>query len=117
MCYEDVIGGFTDGRRWEYHFASLFLGGGEGNVTMYGKDFESSRLYQQAAVELPDCDEIVVDNLAQTASNLNSVPNDLRVAHLNICSMRSKMEELRKLQVECNFDIIGINETHLDKSV
>ena len=98
-------------------FASLFLDEGERNVTMYGKDFEASQLSQQAAVELPDCDEIVVDHLAQTVSNLNSVPNDLRVVHLNICSMRNKMEELRTLQVECNFDIIGITETHLDKSV
>ena len=67
---------------------------------------------QLDAAELQDCDEIVVDYLAQTASKLDSVPNDLRVAHLNICSIRNKMEELKTLQV-----VVGITETHLDKSV
>ena len=62
-------------------------------------------------------DVIVVDHLAQTASKLASAPKDLRVAHLNIRSIRNKMEELRTLQHVCNFDIIGITETHLNKSV
>ena len=54
---------------------------------------------------IADCDEIVVDYLAQTASKLKQ-----RVAHFNICTMRNKMEAMKTLQVECNFDIIGITE-------
>ena len=55
--------------------------------------------------------------LAQTASKLALAPKDLRVAHLNICNMRNKMEELRASQFACNFDMTGITETHVDKSV
>ena len=42
---------------------------------------------------------------------------DLRVAHLNVYSLRNKMEELKCLQLICKFDILAITETHLDKSV
>ena len=31
--------------------------------------------------------------------------------------MRNKMEAMKTLQVECNFDIIGITEAHLNISV
>lgn len=63
-------------------------------------------------------DEIVVDYPEQTASKLALAPKDLRVAHLNIRSIRNKMEELRTLEYVCNFDMIGITVLkHLDKSV
>ena len=39
---------------------------------------------------------------------------DLRVAHLNVCSLRNKIEELKCLQLICKFDILAITETHLD---
>lgn len=42
---------------------------------------------------------------------------DLRVAHLNVCSIRIKMDELRCLQLLCRFELIAITETHLDKTV
>ena len=42
---------------------------------------------------------------------------DLRVAHLNVCSLRHKIEELRTLQILCKFEVLAITETHLDKSV
>ena len=42
---------------------------------------------------------------------------DLRVAHLNVCSLRNKIEELRCLQLICRFEILAITETHLDKTV
>ena len=38
-------------------------------------------------------------------------------AHLNVCSLRSKIEELRCLQLLCRFEILAVTETHLDKSV
>ena len=42
---------------------------------------------------------------------------DLKVAHLNICSLRNKIDELRCLQLLCNFEVLAITETHLDKTV
>ena len=39
------------------------------------------------------------------------------MAHFNICPMPNKMEAKKTLQVECNFDIIGIIEAHLNISV
>lgn len=42
---------------------------------------------------------------------------DVRIAHLNVCSLRSKIEELRCLQLLCRFEILAVTETHLDKSV
>ena len=78
-------------------------------------DLDLSRNNSQEATL--DSDEIVVDYLEHTASKLASTPKDLLIAHLNIRSIRNKMAELRTLQYVCNFDIIGITETHLDKSV
>ena len=42
---------------------------------------------------------------------------DLRVAHLNVCRIRNKIDELRCLQLLCRFELIAIPETHLDKTV
>lgn len=39
---------------------------------------------------------------------------DLRVAHLNVCSIKNKIDELRCLQLLCRFEVIAITETHLD---
>ena len=41
---------------------------------------------------------------------------DLKIAPLNVCSIRKKIDELRVLQSICAFDIIAITETHLDGS-
>ena len=42
---------------------------------------------------------------------------ELRIVHLNVCSLRSKIEERRCLQLLCRFEILAVTETHLDKSV
>ena len=42
---------------------------------------------------------------------------DLRVADLNVCSIRNEMDELWCLQLLCRFELIAITETHLDKTV
>ena len=42
---------------------------------------------------------------------------DLQMAHLNVCSIRNKIDELRCLQLLCRFELIVITETHLDKTV
>ena len=55
--------------------------------------------------------------LQQAALHLNSSTKDLKIAHLNVCSIRNKIDELRVLQNICRFDIIAITETHLDSSI
>ena len=57
-------------------------------------------------------------HLADPAQHLQSFPvKDLRVDHLNNCSLRHKMDKLRCLQLLCKFEMIAITETHLDKTV
>ena len=53
------------------------------------------------------------DDLYNMANELNAAPKDIRVGHLNICSLRNKIDELRLIQNICRFDILGITETHL----
>ena len=57
------------------------------------------------------------DYLGKVDSDLNSSPKDLRVAHINICSLRNKLDELRELQKICRFDVIGITESHLNSDI
>ena len=49
---------------------------------------------------------------ADLTQHLQSFPaKDLGVAHLNVCSIRNKMDELRCLWLLCKFDMIVITET------
>ena len=41
----------------------------------------------------------------------------LKVAHLNICSLKNKVIELRKIMSENDLHIVAISETHLDDSI
>ena len=54
--------------------------------------------------------------LLEIAREINISPKDLKVAHLNICSLRNKVEELRVIQTIFGFDILSITETHLNSS-
>ena len=54
-------------------------------------------------------------DLAQKLETCSS--KDLRAAHLNVCRLRNKIEELRCLQLICRFEILAVTETHLDKTV
>ena len=56
------------------------------------------------------------DYLLDIANDLDSSSKDLRIAHLNICRLRNKIEELRTLQNICRFDILGISESHFNSS-
>lgn len=60
-------------------------------------------------------DENHLLDLAQKLETHSS--KDLRVAHLNVCSLRNKIEELRCLQLICRFEILAITETYPDKTV
>ena len=42
---------------------------------------------------------------------------DVRLAHLNVCSLRNKIEEVRCLQLLCKFEIFAITETLLNKNI
>ena len=42
---------------------------------------------------------------------------DVRIAHINVCSLRNKVDEIRCLQKQYKFEILAITETHLDSSV
>ena len=39
------------------------------------------------------------------------------MAHINVCSIRNKIDELRCLQLSCRLEVLAITETHLDKSI
>ena len=42
---------------------------------------------------------------------------DVKMAHINVCSLRNKVDEIRCLQKQCKFEILAITETHLHSSV
>ena len=81
----------------------------DGSFTSHGDDSCTEPASQQTLAS-----EDYLENLSKI---LNYSFKDLRVAHLNICSLRYKIDELRLLQRICGFDILGISETHLDSSV
>ena len=56
------------------------------------------------------------DDLYNMTNEPNAAPKDIRVGHLNICSLRNKIDELRLIQNICRFDILGITETHLNST-
>ena len=57
-------------------------------------------------------------HLQDLNEKLNSSSHkDVRIAHINICSLRYKVDEIRCLQRQCKFEILAITETHLDSSV
>ena len=43
--------------------------------------------------------------------------NTINIAHINIGSLRNKVEEVRILLNVCRLDILAITETHLDKKI
>ena len=85
------------------------LDSSDGSFTSHGDDSCTEPASQQTLAS-----EDYLENLSKI---LNYSSKDLRVAHLNICSLQYKIDELRLLQRICGFDILGISETHLDSSV
>ena len=61
---------------------------------------------------------MIVISLISFIKLANRSAKDNRVAHLNVCSLRNKIEELRCLQMFCSrVEVLAITETHLDKTV
>ena len=80
--------------------------------------------YDQAippTLSTPDNNNIPVhldDYLRLLAGKLqNCSANDIRVGHLNVKSLRNKVDEVKCLQLLCKFDVIAITESHLDNSI
>ena len=59
--------------------------------------------------------ENYLKDLADKLQNCTS--KDIKVAHLNVRSLRNKIDEIRCLQVLCRFEILAITESHLDNSI
>ena len=79
------------------------------------ESFNSTVRMDPPCNESSECDSNS-DHLLDIAQEINISPKDLKVAHLNICSLRNKVEELRVLQTIFGFNILPITETHLISS-
>ena len=66
----------------------------------------------EAAIDLEQNEEKMMKQPEYETSN-----RDVKLAHLNVCTLRNKIEELRCLQQLCKSEILAITETHLDKKV
>ena len=58
--------------------------------------------------------ECTESHLGDLLASIDYSSKCLRIAHINICSLRNKLDELRVLQELCKFDMIGITESHLN---
>lgn len=57
------------------------------------------------------------DYLCNSAKAMSLGSNSLNIAHINIRSLRNKVDEVRLLLSVCKFDILSITETHLDDTI
>ena len=57
------------------------------------------------------------DYLQEFARSIHPGSNNLSVAHINIRSLRNKVDEVKLLLLVCRFDILAITETHLDSKI
>ena len=55
--------------------------------------------------------------LEQFAKAINPGSRNLNVAHINIRSLRNKLEEVKLLLHLCRFDVLSMTETHLDNTI
>ena len=63
----------------------------------------------------PGWDLSVAPNYLQDlVKSLDNGLNNMRVTHINIRSIRNKIEEVKLLLYVCRFDILAITETHLN---
>ena len=67
---------------------------------------------------LNDLNESQDDDLTELVKQLEAGSNkDVKVTHLNVCSLRNKIDELRCLQLLYRFEVFAVKETHLNSSV
>jgi hypothetical protein len=58
-----------------------------------------------------------MDYLQNFAEGISHCKNNMNIAHVNIRSLRNKVDEIRLLLKICRFDILALTETHLDSSI
>ena len=67
---------------------------------------------------LNDLNESQDADLTELVKQLEAGSNkDVKVTHLNVCSLRNKIDELRCLQFLYRFEVFAVKETHLNSSV
>lgn len=57
------------------------------------------------------------DYLQDFAESVNHSSTNLKVAHINIRSLRNKVDEVKLLLQVCRFDVLAITETFLDRKI
>jgi hypothetical protein len=62
-------------------------------------------------------DESETDYIQEFSKSICKGNNYINVAHINIRSLRNKVEEIEILLKICRFDILAVTETYLDKNI
>jgi hypothetical protein len=62
-------------------------------------------------------DESETDYIQEFSKSICKGSNYVNVAHINIRSLRNKVEEIKILLKICRFDILAVTETYLDKNI
>ena len=57
------------------------------------------------------------DYLEEFAGAISGDSNNLKIAQINIRSLRNKIDEVKLLLKLCSFDILAITETYLDRNI
>ena len=57
------------------------------------------------------------DYLEEFAGSISGDSNNLKIAQINIRSLRNKIDEVKLLLKLCSFDILAITETYLDRNI
>jgi hypothetical protein len=57
------------------------------------------------------------DYLEQFVNSLDNSSSNLRIAHINVRSLRNKLDEIKILLKVCCLDVLSITESHLDEKI
>lgn len=57
------------------------------------------------------------DYLQEFARDINQRSSNLKIAEINMRSLRNEVDEIKLFLHECRFDILAITETHLDRKI
>ena len=62
-------------------------------------------------------DDLEADYVRDVSKSMCKGSIYINIAHINIRSLRNKVDEIKMLLKVCRFDILAITETYLDKSI
>ena len=57
------------------------------------------------------------DYLEQFVNSLDNSSSNPRIAHINVRSLRNKLDEIKILLKVCRLDVLSITESHLDEKI